>query len=343
MSTHARFSPSSAYRWLTCTKSTELKTTTKQKSSIYATRGSAIHDYCDDWLNGNQLRMDYRGYVITDDDIQNTAKPYVDYVESLFGEIRLYEKHVTIYTECSGTADAMIFDDVDGTLHVVDLKCGNTLVKVKNNTQLMSYALGAVKEFIALGKSVKKVITHIVQPSIDNIVSWEYSLKDISDFQRKLQTTIDKTLKGETEFHVSSANCHWCPHKYTCPAIEEKVQVVAKNNFENLLLSERLDLIPALKVFISATETRAMETLLAGDNVPNYKLSPGRKMRYWKDKKLVEKELGEKVDLFKKDMLTVAQVEKILKKEKIVFDDFDSLVVKESKTIKVEHVDQGEK
>ena len=327
---HARFSPSSSDRWLSCTASMLLKSNKKQESSIYAERGTALHEAAHDFLINKPVQKEYFGYEVTPEDMEGTVLQYVAYIRQLEQEENLsvvaYETKVNITDECYGTADFIGYGE--GALHVADLKCGlGVKVDAKDNTQLLIYALGAAQ---AMGHDTfDKVVLHIVQPGIHNFQRVEVTPDDLLELRARIVETISNIAKGKVEYSPSEKACRWCEHKTTCPKLSEIANSVAADEFEMISLSEKMKIIPALKIFIKAVEEETLSNLRQEKEVPGFKLVRTRGKRIFKDeaafaKAWEAKEYDTSLIYSKPKMLTLPQVEKVIKKQKfdIKLSDF---------------------
>jgi len=353
MTNHAKYSPSSSGRWLTCTESMLLPFK-ENKSSVHSTRGSALHDAAEAILRGEELKESYRGYTPTIEDLEETVVPYMEYVLEIPGELKMIEQKVHITEGCYGTADAICFDQKTGTLHIVDLKAGKgVFVKAKGNTQIQIYALGALKMLIDKGvKNIKKVITHIVQPGINNFQSQEIELYELADLRTLILQTIAKINSGEGVFKSSKEACQFCPHKVDCPELKRIAQKVAMLDFAENDLSEKLSWIPSLKLFMAAVEEESLDNLQQGKPIQGYKLVRGRGNRKWVDLKALESDLVKHVEnsdspplsefYTPKKIKSVAQIEKIILNKKIDFDISGYFVKGEGAFKVVEDSEPGE-
>lgn len=165
MTAHARFSPSASKRWLACPGSMVFNADRKDEPSTYADNGTAMHAVAAWCLTehfraskrvGDQIPVHKDGseprFVEFTDDMDTTVQEYVDWLRNFaIGKTLLVEQQVDFsgivgQLEQFGTADAIVVGD--GELTIVDLKTGFRPVDATNNTQLMTYALGALAKLV---------------------------------------------------------------------------------------------------------------------------------------------------------------------------------------------------
>ena len=96
-------------------------------------------------------------------------------------------------------------------------------------------------------------------------------------------------------------------------------------------ISELLDKADVIETWLKAVRAYAQELIAAGDHVPGWKLVPKRGTRKWKDERMVKQRLASEglVGFMSEDLLSPAQVDKLLKKQGVPLDLFD-LIISES-------------
>lgn len=342
MGKHARFSPSTSKRWLTCTKSMLLPEQVKRGQTSYANRGTALHEMAEDILLGKEISLTYEGYTPTEEDIKLTVIPYCEYVDELDVDKFWIEKKVFITEDCYGTADYIGYSFKTRTLHVVDLKAGKgVMVYAQNNTQARIYAIGAIKMLKELELEMpEKVVTHIVQPGIDNYGVEEVSVENLLALHNQVKATINMIKNGDGEYAPSDEACRWCPHKINCPKLNDFATQVAMEDFkDNTPLAEKMKMVPALKHFIKAVEDESFKILDQGKDLPGFKLIKGRGSRKWVNEEKLIAELDkvgmpESFTYAPSKILSVAQMEKSFKKNEIEFD-LSEFIEKQEGSLKV--------
>lgn len=157
---HAKLSPSSAKRWMTCPGSVELSKDRPDESSSFADEGTDAHELAARCLESGKNANDFLGETmgkgnVVGADMAYNVQAYVDYVRNMASEIpgaqllveqRLPIGHLTGEEGAKGTADVVILGGEE--IIVVDLKYGRGVaVEAEDNPQLQIYGLGAVREF----------------------------------------------------------------------------------------------------------------------------------------------------------------------------------------------------
>ena len=163
MSDHARLSPSSSKRWFTCPGSVPLEAAIPDRPNQFSSNGTAMHDVAARCLIFGGAASDYIGQAIPvkddesvdfTDEMAELVQDYVDTVRAMaVGKTLMVENRVDFswaidVPDSFGTADVIIWDEANGELIVMDLKTGHTPVNVERNSQLMLYALGALKKLV---------------------------------------------------------------------------------------------------------------------------------------------------------------------------------------------------
>lgn len=323
---HAKLSPSSAHRWLACPGSVVLESRCPDTSSAYADEGTAAHELAAKCLTqeldassfvGSTIRVGDTDYKATLEMAEH-VQLYIDYVRSFEGEL-LVEQEVPVsrYTGeagAVGTSDAVI---VDGrTITIIDLKYGRGVkVEAERNPQLMLYALGSCEELEYLGDFTNFRFA-IVQPRKLHISEWECAYDDLYFFAGEVEEAAEAVRAAEyamakdpeTQYYLrpGERQCKFCRAKAICPALRDYVLETVAGDFvdldvpirpqlegarvvDNHLLGELLSAVDLIEDWCRAIRARAEEELMAGREVPGYKLVEGRKgPRKWADEKAVE-------------------------------------------------------
>lgn len=255
-----------------------------------------------------------------------------------------------------GTADAVIIR-TDGELQVHDFKSGYHRVDVVRNPQLLLYALGAYAAH-SLIHDITSVRLFIHQPKIHNEPSeWACTVHELMAFAEearratKLCVAAEHAHKGvasdgfaATYLRPGDEQCRFCKAAGTCPALAGKVQEVIGADFETIVefqalphpdLSEEdpvgggplyngaalatcMQAAPLVETWLKAVRAETERRLLAGQEVPGFKLVQGKKgARKWDDPEAAEvalKTFRLKVEeMYQLKLISPTQAEKLTK------------------------------
>ena len=157
---HAKLSPSSAERWMSCPGSVALNEGKDDKGSSYAAEGTAAHELAEKILCGLDAdslvgQHAENGVQFTADmlrDVLKYTQQIRDLVASTGGTLHVEQRlpigQWTDEAGAHGTSDAVIV--AGDELIVADLKFGMGVeVSAVDNKQLMIYALAALDKFDA--------------------------------------------------------------------------------------------------------------------------------------------------------------------------------------------------
>jgi len=335
---HARLSPSSSARWLSCTASVEASDKYPNTTNSAAEWGTNVHYMGEQLLKGVEVSV---GDVLTeqntftvDAEMLRCAEEYVDYVNSFIKKdsVVLIEEQFdlsVISPNQFGTSDATV---LDGThLHVFDLKTGHGIVMAEQNTQMMLYAIGAVEE---LGDiyDIDMITLHIVQTRAGHLDSWDLHYEDLMKFKAHATRMAQKILTGNVEFNPTKKGCQWCPHSMSCTALKDHVDATIKGAFDALEdiegqadtidtdhMKKILDNADLIIGFIKAVKDRALEVMTSGTEIDGYKLVEAKTNRKWVDDAEVAKYLNRKIksnDLWVKKLIPMTKILKLRPKDK---------------------------
>jgi Protein of unknown function (DUF2800) len=268
---HARFSPSSAERWMTCPGSIALTRDIPNTTSEYAAEGTAAHTLASRALTydkpaaffyGQEIEADGRVFVV-DDDMANYVQVYLDEVHARTGDGTLMVEQRIQFIEAIGvpgqfgTSDAIILSKDCKRAAVGDLKYGQGVkVYVEENKQLMTYAVGVLETFDMIMSDVEEVDLFVVQPRLDHIDSWTVSVERLRQHAAEMRLAAGAALEGcqaledtgmipEVLFKPSDDACFFCPAKATCDALRKHVSALVFDDFETLDDPVKLEVIGA--------------------------------------------------------------------------------------------------
>lgn len=269
---HARLSPSSSARWLTCLASPVMEAGKPNTTNSYAAEGTAAHflgetclledldaehylsskilvgtdgsTYFDGFGTPKGFETEYSFEV--DEHMAGHVQEYVTLVRDIRdinrGELLVEQKlpltGITGEEGATGTADAVIL--TEDKIFVVDLKYGQGLrVVPENNTQLMIYALAALLQFEMLG-DFKEVEMVISQPRKDHTASWALSVEDLVAFMNTVidacSTIAELTPQSDLSAFLQPSEdaCRYCKANAECRALAEYNLKTISADFDDL-------------------------------------------------------------------------------------------------------------
>jgi len=284
---HARLSASRTDRFMQCPGSYRLESLMPyEPAGEAAAIGTAIHELSEIILSGKEIP------VGTDPDHLSMAQGYANFVNTLVEnprkkliEVNLDEGLQSLHPALGGTADAVL---VDGNhLHVIDLKTGRVAVEAQDNKQLLTYALGAMRQFKA--PSSIQCTMHIFQPRVGHS-KWTVSGNYLELHGRRLLEAAELALTSDAPTNPSVDACRYCKAKTICPSMREKVQEVARSDFkpDTAITPEMLDDAALVAAWADAVQSAAKEQLTSGKSIQGWTMRMGRKTKFWKDEKLVQ-------------------------------------------------------
>ena len=295
---HARLSASRAERFMTCPGSVRLESQMPyEPSGEAAALGTMLHELSERILRGEEIDN-----PDLDPDHLQMAQSYADYVNGISANPRkkLIEVNVdaglkSLHQALGGTADAVI---VDGNhLHIVDAKFGRVLVEAENNKQLMTYALGVMRQFNA---PIDITCTmHIFQPRAGHS-KWTVKGVDLVNHGHDLVRAAELALSPDAPTIPSPDACKYCKAKTICPSMRQKVQDNARKDFapDTAITPEMLDLATLASDWSDAVITAAKKQLTEGETISGWNLKPGRKTRFWKSEALAAAALKDHPEAF---------------------------------------------
>lgn len=361
---HAVLGASSAYRWMACPGSVRLSAGIPSRSSRYADEGTAAHQLAEECLRAADERQFARMHVgewqavrgqlweVTEE-MAEAVQVFLDTVRAavLPGDTLLIEQRfdlsAAVHPGMFGTNDACVVSPNRKTLFVFDYKHGRGhAVEAKGNPQLRYYALGAL---LHSGAPVGKIVMTIVQPRAAHkdgpVRSETISALDLMEWAADLKDAAVATEAADAPIRAGE-HCTFCPAAAICPALRDRALEAAMADFAGATitvpaspsvlsvdqLARLLDHADLIDDWLAAVRAHALHLAESGVAVPGYKLVQKRATRKWRAEEEVPQALSalgvSPEDTHKRVLLSPAQIEKLLPKEKRAA--LDALVVKES-------------
>ena len=297
MSAHALLSPSSAHRWLNCPRAPRLEATLPDRSTVYSKEGTLAHSVCEISAKvhfGQVTNANYKAALkryqkneLWDSEMLSTAETYVEHLaDKAMGfqhqPVVAFETRVDItdYVPDAFGRCDCIMFSGD-TLIITDYKHGKgEPVDAEENPQLMLYALGALKLY-----------RPFFGDSIQNVTIC-IDQPRIDSYQTWTISTSDLVAWGES--------------------IKPKAQMAYAGFGE--FKGE------TLVAWYGSLKEKALETILAGTPIPNFKLVEGKSSREWSDQDKALETLEEngidRAIIYDTAPKSLSQLEKLIGKKK---------------------------
>lgn len=349
---HATLGPSSADRWMTCTASVEhCRQHGVVRNSDQAQEGSLAHEVFElDMLAAlRALGLSVRAHQPSEtsllqdstvcskydldtisEDVTSVVERAMDAVRESLPGVRVWiEERVrlgALTDEVWGTADCVIWQPDLDRLTVVDLKYGRWGVDPRYNRQLIIYALGALASLLQMRRVPSDVRLVISQPRTGNLWN-EWHVPEgylLDEFVPAMRRALAEIESGEVKWAPGDKACRFCPGAVKCPALLEKAREVEQGMFSDIesieVLAGALDLVGVLTDWAAKVQTAAVEKILAGEQIPGWKLVEGRSTRKWVDDESVKATLRKAglrlSDITEQKLLGIPAIEKLIKRNK---------------------------
>lgn len=341
---HAILSASSSNKWLVCTPSARLEEQFPNKTSEYMAEGTLAHEIAEFKVKSyfleatpkstytrrlNKLKkkdlfdQEMLGHTdtylefIKGEALQTNTKPFIAVEQRVD-----FSKYVP---EGFGTADCILISG--NTLQVIDFKYGKGVkVEAEDNPQMKLYALGALEQF-GIFYNISCIKMSIVQPRIDNISSYEMQKDQLLKWgESVVKPQAQKAFMGIGDF-VQGQHCKFCKAKGACEfRATENMKVVeeikkASGLLTNTQISEMLTKTEGVEQWIKDLKANALEKILKGEDIPNWKAVEGRSNRKITDVdkafEILEANGFDQAILYERKPINLTQLEKVVGKKKL--------------------------
>jgi len=338
---HSIIGASSCERFWNCAGSVEALKGIESETTIYKAEGSLAHTICELALKGDNFEYLLDTVEVVDDFEITINEQMLDaaflYRKTIFDDrtelaaLLVEEKFElpTIHEIAFGTSDAILLEPF-GVLRVYDFKYGRgVIVEIKDNRQLMYYALGAFRKFDKQ-YSFTEIEIIIIQPRgrhKDGVIRrHRFSVEHLLEHEKELKNVVDAALKKNAKRtpgpHCSKTFCSArgnCPEynaymgkatyldfkkesKYTPPPVME----MSEQTLANILkVSEDV------QSWLKEVHKEAQKRIEFGGKIPNYKLVKKVGNRKWISQEEVIRNLYPKYGtrIYATDLLSPTKME----------------------------------
>jgi Protein of unknown function (DUF2800) len=316
-----------------------------QVESKYAAEGTLLHACMEEVLVYSKLSDVVRKHNLTDEQIDKltfciSALDEIDPNQDMSFD---QEKHVG-FENVKGLEGVFgnvdLIGRVDDRVIILDWKFGDgVIVSAEENYQGLFYAAAAMSnsEFAWAFDGAKEIEIIIVQPPA--MRRWVTTFERVAAFQAELQTAVTLATKPNAPLAIGDW-CRWCTAKPICPKMTGEIDRVVHLKLDALApeeLGRALDLANKLESFINDARKLAFERLEKDMPVPGYKLVSKRATRQWSDEAKADAALASlgvpDSERHKKELISPAQAEKVLKKSKLALPDDLVIAVSSGSTL----------
>jgi len=314
---HALLSPSASHRWLVCPGSVHAQAgiaepDTGNKASREGTVAHALLEVC--MLFGFDPQ-DLIDHALLGPDMPEVAQHMVDGVQNALDWVEEYvdfygAKNLVILNEqrvrigsmigvpdevCNGTPDIQIVHLDGKCLTTVDYKHGMIPVQAEDNSQLMLYTLGGIKE---QGNKFKEYKNVIVQPRAAKrraIEETSYKNSKLTAFTEKANRAALAALAPDAP-RAAGEHCRFCRAANNCQTYRRRARQVAADEFDALPdpeeipdseLNRILGEAHILLHWIQAVQARALAYVVGGGKLDDFELAFGARRRIFQDEAAV--------------------------------------------------------
>ena len=262
-----------------------------------ADEGEAAAEYLERLLTKKPISEVSKDGLFFDDDMKFYATSvYDDILSKVNSEISCEQK--INWQTASGTVIKGRYDiayvDKKGRLCVADYKYGFGLVEVKENWQLLSYAIG---EVIRRGQAFNEIVLTIYQPRAHHeegwVRDWIISYSELLRYKEKIELRMQEITDGKKDLQTGE-HCKYCKGAAeACPAFNrlfhkslEYTTEFFQDEISDRELSQQLDHIKraeeVLKIKKDSITELACIRIKQGKVIPGYIQTEKYSNRVWK-------------------------------------------------------------
>jgi len=317
-------------RPMVCAGFTSFENLPEQDTNDAAKEGTAAGEYLAKLLLSPGVSVKPEGQasngVYFDSDMDFYLRPIADHIGERAQSQILCEQRIDFMTRSGirirGSYDASYVHN--GNLYIDDLKYGWGIVEVKENWQLIAYAIG---EVIRRQMVFPEIILRILQPRPHHedgpIREWRLTYNQLLEYKERIEVRMELIASGFKELQTGK-QCKYCAAApEACPAFNrlfyrslEVTTEFVQDSITDAELARQLDQVAraedAIKIKSTSLKELAVNRIKGGKIVPGWMTETNYGDRKWKpgiSPETIEVLTGKKI--VEQKMLSPAQAEKI--------------------------------
>jgi hypothetical protein len=313
----------------------------EQASSTFADEGSMLHlvmeNYYDNDISfADQLGVTTFGSHVFSEDTMELAIMAYQAAEAVFDQYDIDEMMIEPFMEIvpdevGGSTDLLCASSDGKTVLVLDWKFGRHGVEAEDNKQGLFYTMAADVDpsTKSMLEKADRFVFAVVQPKVygNKADVWEFGNEELLTFEAELTEAVAESKK-ENPRAKAGDHCHYCPAAPTCETkMLQARSALVLDPAITATMAEAMSMVDQLEKWCKAVKTATHEALEQGGAVEGWKLVQKRATRQWTDEEavfdMVRKAKKIKLeDAVSMKLLSVAQLEKVVKAKKLPFDKY---------------------
>lgn len=317
---------SSLARPMVCAGFLSFKDLPKSPTNAAAEEGTAAGELLERLLLNKDVPKQAKNGIYFDDDMRFYTRPVVEEINGNRQSEVLCEQPIDWKTRSGvwikGKYDVSFVRD--GKLFIDDLKYGWGIVEVRENWQLIGYAIG---EVIRRGIAFDRIVLRIHQPrphhEDGSTRVWELTYPELLGYKERIEQRMEMIVAGEKTL-TTSDKCKYCPAAgEACPAFNrlfyralEVATEFTQDQIDETELARQLDhvnrAVEVIKIKSDSLNELAVSRIKGGKIIPGYLTESRYGDRKWKNgisPDIIKTLTGK--DVIEQTMLSPAKCEKI--------------------------------
>lgn len=287
---------SSLARPMACAGFLSFEDLPKFEGNAAAEEGTAAGELLERKVQGRDVPAQARNGVYFDNDMHFYVDPIVKEINENRQSDVLCEQPIDWRTRSGvwirGKYDISFVRE--GKLYIDDLKYGWGIVDVRDNWQLLGYAIG---EVIRRGVAFERIVLRIRQPrphhEEGDCRAWELSYAEVLSYKEKIETRMQEIVDGLKTL-TTGKQCKYCPAAgEACPAFNrlfyralEVSTEFTQDQIDESELSRQLDhvhrAVEVIKIKMDSLKELAVSRIKGGKIIPGYITEASKGNREWK-------------------------------------------------------------